>query len=297
MRKTLIIICVVLINFSCNKNGDKADAYGNFESVTTTISAESGGKLINFEIEEGDIIEKGITVGIIDTTSLYLQKMQIIAQKNAISSKSSNVMSQIKVIEEQKASVETERKRLIKLLADSAATQRQMDEVEGKINVLNRQIEQVMTQNRSIFDELKIFDAQLNIINNQIEKCYIKNPYKASVVVKYSEKYEIAVPGKPLYKIADLSEMNLKAYISETQLNSIQIGQEVEIAIDDELEEMHKFKGKVLRISDKAEFTPKTIQTKEERVNLVYAVTISVKNDGKLKIGMPAEVYFLNNKK
>lgn len=296
MEKTYLTLIAIIFLFSCNKNGEKADAYGNFEAETTIISAESMGKLIAFNVEEGETLEKNKIVGVIDTSALYLSKKQVISKKNAVSSKSSNILSQVKVIEEQKSILETEEKRVYNLLKDSAATQRQMDEIEGKIKVFEKQIAQVITQNKNIFDELKVFDAQLNILNYQISNCYIKNPFRATVIIKYAEQYELVMPGKPLYKISDLSVMNLKAYISETQLNEIEIGQKVKVYIDKENDKMNEFDGKLTWISDKAEFTPKTIQTKEERVNLVYAIKIKVKNDGRIKIGMPAEVIFSTEK-
>jgi HlyD family secretion protein len=292
MKKLTLIFSAIILFASCNRNGEKADAFGNFEAVSTIISAESSGKLIEFNLNEGQLLEKGQIIGIIDTTSLYLNLKQVLAQKNSVSSKSSNIISQVRVIEEQKASLETERKRVANLLKDSAATQRQMDDIEGKIKVFDKQIDQVVTQNRNIFDDLKVFDAQVNILKNQISKCYIVNPFKGNVIVKYAEAFEMAVPGKPLYKISDLSVMNLKAYISETQLNEIKIGQKLKVYIDAQDGKMQEFEGTLIWISDKAEFTPKTIQTKDERINLVYAIKISVKNDGQIKIGMPAEVNF-----
>jgi len=182
--------------------------------------------------------------------------------------------------------------RIINLLKDSAATQKQADAVIGKINVLDRQIEQVKTQNKSLFNQLKVFDIQKEILDNLIRKSEIINPVNGTVLTKYAEKNEITLPGKPLYKIADLSEMKLRAYISGNQLSSIKIGQKIKVFIDTNENQMKEYEGIVSQISNEAEFTPKIIQTKDERVNLVYSIIIKVKNDGNLKIGMPGEVRF-----
>jgi HlyD family secretion protein len=176
------------------------------------------------------------------------------------------------------------------MFAENAATKRQVDEVEGKVNVLNEQIKSIQTQNAPIVNEVKSIDVQIEKINDQIEKSKIINPIKGTVLAKYAEPNEITSFGKPLYKIADTSEMTLRVYVSETQLSKIKVGQAVSVKIDTE-KEMKSFPGTISWIASSAEFTPKIIQTKEERVNLVYAVKVKVKNDGGLKIGMPAEMW------
>ncbi|WP_278036124.1 HlyD family secretion protein [Flavobacterium nitratireducens] len=268
----------------------KADGYGNFEATEVTISAEANGKLLAFNVEEGNQLEANTSIGIIDTTQLYLSKLQLLASKKTIASKSANVLSQNSILQEQLKTTLIEQKRIKNMFAENAATQRQVDEINGKVNVLKQQINSVGTQNAPISNEAKSIDAQVAKINDQIQKSYIINPIKGTVLAKYAQTNEITSFGKPLYKIADISEMTLRVYVSETQLPQLKIGQKVSVKIDNG-NEMKNFDGLVSWISSSAEFTPKVIQTKEERVNLVYAVKVKVKNDGSLKIGMPAEMW------
>ncbi|MCD4794410.1 MAG: HlyD family efflux transporter periplasmic adaptor subunit [Bacteroidales bacterium] len=293
MNKIISILTVgTLILASCGNKNDKADAYGNFEAIETIISSQTTGTILRCNINEGDILQTGDTAYIIDTIALILQQQQVLSQRNAVSSKFSGIIAQVDVLNQQKEVLIKEQKRVLNLLKDSAATQKQLDDINGKLNILNTQIQQVKTQNQSLFEELKVFDAQTKSILNLIQKSTIINPINGTVLVKYSEQYEIAAPGKALYKIADISEIILRAYISGTQSGEIKIGQTVRVFIDASEDEYKKYPGVISWISDKAEFTPKIIQTKEERVNLVYAVKIKVKNDGSIKIGMPGEVRF-----
>jgi HlyD family secretion protein len=188
---------------------------------------------------------------------------------------------------------ENDQQRIKNLIKDKAATPKQLDDINGHIDILKQQMKSVETQNVPIVNEVKSIEIQIQQIEDQIEKSIIKNPVKGTVLVKYAEPNEITAFGKPLYKIADLDEMTLRVYISETQLASIKVGQEVTVKID-AAEQMKSYKGTVTWVSETAEFTPKIIQTKEERVNLVYAVKVLVKNDGSLKIGMPAEMWIAN---
>lgn len=275
---------------SCNKNSEKADGYGNFEATEVTISAEANGQIEYLKLEEGDILEPNIQVGVIDTIQLHLNKQQLIASKNTVFSKSSNILSQRSVLQEQLKTTLIEKKRIQNMFAENAATKRQVDEIDGKVNVIQEQIKSVQTQNSPIVGEVKTIDVQIEKINDQIHKSKIINPIKGTVLVKYAEPNEITSFGKPLYKIADISEMTLRVYISETQLSQIKVGQKVTVKIDSE-KEMKSFPGTISWIASSAEFTPKVVQTKEERVNLVYAVKIIVKNDGSFKIGMPAEMW------
>jgi len=275
---------------SCNKNNDKADGYGNFEATEVTISAEANGKIEYLKLEEGDILEPKNQVGLIDTTQLYFNKQQLIASKSTVYSKSANVLSQIKVLQEQLKTTLIEKKRIQNMFVENAATKRQVDEIDGKVSVIQEQIKSVQTQNAPIVNEVKSIDVQIEKINDQIQKSKIFNPIKGTVLAKYSEPNEVTAFGKPLYKIADISEMILRVYISETQLSQIKVGQNVTVKIDAE-KEMKSFPGTISWIASSAEFTPKVVQTKEERVNLVYAVKVNVKNDGSLKIGMPAEMW------
>lgn len=287
--KYILSLTLLATLFSCNKNNDKADAYGNFETTEITVSAESNGKIEFLNLEEGDKIEKNQLVGLVDTLQLHYTKMQLIASKKTIASKSKNVLSQKQVLQEQLNTTKIEQKRIHNMFAENAATKRQVDEIDGKVKVIEKQIKSVLTQNAPILNEIDGIDVQIEKINDQIQKSKVVNPITGVVLTKYAEPGEVTAFGKPLYKIANLDEMILRVYISETQLPQLKIGQEVNVKIDAE-NSAKEYKAKVSWISSQAEFTPKVIQTKEERVNLVYAVKLSVKNDGSLKIGMPAEM-------
>lgn len=292
MKRISIIITQVLLFgglVSCSDD-EKADGYGNFEATEITVSAEANGKIEYLNLEEGDLLEKGELVGIIDTLQLHYSKQQLIASKRSVSSKSRNVLSQIGVLEEQLKTAKNEKERINKMYEEEAATKRQLDDVEGKVRVLQQQIRSVQTQNAPILNELESLDVQIAKIEDQIEKSKIINPVEGTVLSKYAEPGEITSFGRPIYKIADLDEMTLRVFISETQLPDVKLGEEVNVKIDAP-DGMASFPGKVSWISSSAEFTPKIIQTKEERVNLVYAVKIKVKNEGSLKIGMPAEMW------
>jgi len=292
MKSTYEIITVISLTVlvSCSGNGDRADGYGNFEATETTISAEANGKLLFFIVEEGNMLEKNTVVGVIDTIQLSLKRDQLLAAKNTIFSKSRNVLSQREVLKEQLKVAQNDHSRIANMIAENAATQKQLDDINGQIDILKQQMKSVETQNAPIVNEVKGIEVQIQQIEDQIEKSVLKNPIKGTVLVKYAEPNEVAAFGKPLYKISDLDEMELRVYIGETQLANLRTGQEVTIKIDD-AEDMKSYDGTVAWISDSAEFTPKIIQTKEERVNLVYAVKVRVKNDGSLKIGMPAEMW------
>ena len=288
--KNIALLVLAMFIISCNKNNEKADAYGNFETTEITVSSESNGKIEFLNLEEGDVVEKGKTVGLIDTLQLYYTKMQLIASQKTVSSKSGNVLSQKQVLQEQLKTAKIEQTRIKNMFSENAATKRQIDEINGKVKVIEEQIKGVGTQNAPIKNEANSFSVQIEKINDQIKKCNLVNPIKGTVLTKYAEPNEVTTFGKPLYKIANLEEMNLRVYISETQLSSIKIGQQVKVKIDD-FEQTKEYIGNIIWISSQAEFTPKIIQTKEERANLVYAVKIRVKNDGSLKIGMPAEIW------
>jgi HlyD family secretion protein len=284
----LFLVGTTLI--SCNKNNGKADGYGNFEATEITISAENNGKLMQFKIDEGDQLLKDAIVGYIDTIPLSLKRDQLIASKSVISSKSKGVLSEINVLNSKLKTAEISKNRIENLIKDNAGTQKQLDDVNGEIDVIKQQKRSVETQNAPIINELKSLDVQLQQIEDQIDKSIIINPVNGTVLSKYAEPNEITSFGKPLYKIADLSLMQLRVYISETQLSNLKIGEKVTVKID-ENDGMKNYNGTITWVASEAEFTPKIIQTKEERVALVYAVKIDVVNDGSLKIGMPAEMW------
>ena len=297
MTRLKIISAISIIAttlFSCNKDNDRADGYGNFEATEITVSAENNGRLISFSVEEGQKLSNDIFVGYIDTIPLTLKKEQLVVSKDVIASKSRGVLSQINVLKAQLKTANINKNRIEKLIKDNAGTQKQLDDVTGEINVITQQVRSIEIQNAPIVNELKGIDVQIKQIEDQIHKSKIINPINGTVLVKYTEPDEVTAFGKPLYKIADLSTMQLRVYVSETQLSEIKIGQEVTIKID-ALEDMISYNGIITWIASEAEFTPKIIQTKEERVALVYAVKIDVANDGSLKIGMPAEMWIQEN--
>ncbi len=293
--QTISILSLSLLTlFSCTEQNDRADGYGNFEATETTISAESNGKLMAFNVEEGQQLTQGSFIGYIDTIPLALKQEQLAVSKELIASKSRGVLSQINVLNAQLAAAEVNKVRVENLIRENAGTQKQLDDINGEMAVIRQQIKSIELQNAPVMTELKSIDVQIKQIEDQIEKSKIINPIDGTVLVKYAEPHEITAFGKPLYKIANLSVLELRVYVSETQLSSIKIGQEVEVKIDTN-EAMESLTGTITWVASEAEFTPKIIQTKEERVVLVYAVKVNVKNDGRLKIGMPAEMNLSTN--
>jgi len=278
---------------SCSNSNGKADGYGNFEATEITVSAENNGKIMAFHVQEGDALKKDAFIGYIDTIPLALKREQLLVSKDVISSKSQGVLSQIAVLNAKLKTANINKIRTENLIRDKAGTQKQLDDVQGEIDVLKQQVRSVEIQNAPVVNELKNLDVQLKQIDNQIDKCKIINPINGTVLTKYAEASEITAFGKPLYKIAALENMELRVFISETQLANLKIGESVTVKIDSN-DTMKDYEGTVIWIASEAEFTPKIIQTKEERIALVYAVKITVKNDGSLKIGMPAEMW-LNN--
>ncbi|NOQ26165.1 MAG: HlyD family efflux transporter periplasmic adaptor subunit [Bacteroidales bacterium] len=292
MKTKIYLLVFPILLAACNGNENSSDAYGNFEAKEVIVSAEVQGKIIEFTAEEGQSLSKGQNLGFIDTIQKSIQREQLWAQKQAIASKKLNVSAQINVQEQQKSLLETEKNRLDQLYKDNAATKQQFDEINGKYDILEKQIIATKTQISSIAREMEVVDKQVKLVSEQIRRAKIINPINGTVLEKYLEENEIAIPGKALYKIARLDVIELRVYVSGAQLPEVKIGQKVKVYIDKDQELNQEYEGKVFWISDQAEFTPKIIQTKEERVNMVYAVKIRVKNDGKIKIGMPGEVVF-----
>jgi len=286
------LIILIILTISCTQNEQDADAYGNFEAHEIIVPSQSTGILNSFTLNEGDRLKEGERVGWVDTTRLFLQKKQLFAQIKTINTKYTGSRAEINVLEAEKFNLIREKKRFEKLLADGAVTSKQMDDINGNLNVLNKRIDAVRAQLNSILAEKTAMLVNIELVNEQIVKSIILNPESGTVLEKYLEQYEIVIPGKALYKLADLDNMILKAYISEPQLSEIELLQRVIVLIDGINKEKLKFDGIVSWISSEAEFTPKIIQTREERVNLVYAIKVRVKNDGRIKIGMPGEVMF-----
>ncbi len=290
MKYKTIIFFLALSIFGCSNQNDKSDAYGNFEAETVIVSAETSGKILQFNVEKGQKIEAGTMAALIDTIQVYLKLQQIDAQKEAVEAKRESIRAQVAVFEEQKKNLQINKKRIADMLEDGAATQKQLDDISGQISVIEKQIESTQTQFNSINKELQVLETQQEATLDLMNRCKVISPAGGTILETYIEQGELAAAGKPLFKMANLEELTLKVYVSGAQLPNIKIGQEVDVLVDKNEEENQSFTGKISWISSEAEFTPKIIQTKEERVKLVYAVKVAVKNDGTLKIGMPGEI-------
>lgn len=288
--KQIALFMILALFFSCTDSQNGSDAYGNFEATEITVSSEVAGKLIKFRVENGQSLQSKRIVGIVDTTQLHLKKLQIVAQIAAIKSKAGSVLPQLDVLKAQEESLLREKGRVEKLLKDEAATQKQLDDLNTLLKVARRNMKSIRVKNQSILSEIQVANAQLLQLQDQIKRCKIVNPIKGTVLKKYAEESELVMPGKALYKIAQLDKLELKAYIDGSQLSQVKIGQDVEVWFDINKEQMDKVTGKVSWVSSSAEFTPKIIQTKKERINMVYAIKVKVHNDGRLKIGMPGEI-------
>ncbi len=291
-NKYLMLALLAFTAVSCNNNNNKSDAYGNFEAIEVIVSSQANGKLLAFNIEEGQTLKMGESYGFVDTTDLFLKKQQLLAQKEAVSSKINNITAQIDVLKQQKQNLEIDKDRIVKMNKDGAATKKQVDDVIGGIDVINKQINSIQTQNSSVLNEIAGIEKQVEQIASSIKKSYIIDETGGTVLVKYVEQGEVTAFGKPLYKVANLNNMILKVYVSGDQLPQLKIGAKCKVLVDKNEKENKSYEGAISWVADNAEFTPKIIQTKKERVNLVYAVKVIVKNDGTLKIGMPGEVVF-----
>jgi len=292
----IFTLLIVLSLLSCGMDNDVADAYGNFEATEILISSEANGKLQEFLVLEGEELTSGQRIGLIDTLPLYLKKKQLQAKIEALNTKTINIPSQINVLIERKNVMEREKRRVENLFREGAATQKQLDDINGEIDVINKELqankERLETNNKGLLSEILPLEWQIDEINDQINKSILINPVSGTVLTKYAEQFEVVNYGKPLYNIADLSELYLRAYIGGDELNHIELGQKVKVYIDEDKDKLREYEGTVSWISDKAEFTPKIVQTRDERVNLVYAIKVRVENDGGIKIGMPGEVIF-----
>ena len=297
-----------LLITSCNRNENEFDASGTFEADETIVSSEMPGKILSFDVEEGMQIAKDSIVGTVDPTNIDLQQQQVEASIKALSEKTADVNPQVQLLQDQLAVQQSqldnllyERARIENLLKADAATKKQLDDVNAQIDVakksmnvtqqqINVQKSNVATQNRSILSEAESLRKRVAQLQDQSQRANIVNPVNGTVITKYAEQGEVTSAGKALYKIADLSDLNLRAYVTGVQLPTIKLGQQVKVMIDQGEKKYKEYTGNIIWVSDKAEFTPKTIQTKEERANLVYAIKVKVKNDGFLKIGMYGEV-------
>ncbi|MCB8994944.1 MAG: HlyD family efflux transporter periplasmic adaptor subunit [Bacteroidales bacterium] len=291
MKQVLLVsLTCLLIASSCRNNEPEAFAYGNFESEEIIVSAQSTGSLMEFKLEEGAVVKAGQMIGYIDTTQLYLKKKQLFAGLESVKARLYQLDQQLKVNEVSMSNAVREQKRISSLLEGGAATARQMDDINGQIDLLKAQTAAVGSQKVSIAAERESLLVQISQVNDLIAKSLIICPVSGTVLEKYIYTGELAVAGKPLFKVADISELILRVFVSGQQLESLKIGEEVNVGIDTNNGGLKTYKGTVSWISSKSEFTPKIIQTRDERVNLVYAVKIRVANDGSLKIGMPAQI-------
>lgn len=276
----------------CRNGSDDADAFGNFETIEVIVSSETSGKILKFDVTEGIDIEKGTEIALIDTTMFHLQKAEIDAGMRSVRTRISSINAQNDILGQQIENLNVNIARIDNMLRDDAATRKQYDDLTGQVAVLQKQIAANNTQKASIVAELQVFESKKATLNEQIARSCVRSPLEGTLIEKYAEAGEVTAAGKPLAKVADLSLIKLKVYVSGAQLPGIKIGQSCTIRIDDGEKGYKSFPGTVSYISGKAEFTPKIIQTKEERVTFVYAVTIDVKNDGSMKSGMPGEAIF-----
>ena len=281
---------------ACSGNGMDGDAQGTFEATEVVVSAEATGRILAFTADEGISVVSGEIVGNVEDTQLALRRKQLVASRGSVESRRPDVAVQIAALEQQIATAETERRRVEKLIASDAAGRKQLDDANAQIETLRRQLaaqrSTLEASSRGISDERAALDWQIAQLDDQIAKCAITSPIGGTVLEKYAERGEFALPGKALFKVADLDRMTLRAYVVASQLSGVTVGSRAIVTVDEGGKEARKYDGTVAWISGKAEFTPKTIQTKDERENLVYAVKIAVKNDGFIRIGMYGSARF-----
>ena len=278
---------------SCGEKSE-FDAQGTFEATEVIVSSEANGRIISFNIEEGNMVDANTIIGTIDSVQLYLQRKQLEAQQSALLASRPDIKKQVSSLKEEIAKQKVELKRIGNMLRDGAATQKQYDDIEAHIRILEGKLDatlSTLTKNASTIDDNSAaLEAQISALDDRIEKCKIVSPINGTVLVKYAESGELATVGKPLMKVADLENIYLRAYFTSNQLADIKLGESVTVIADFGEDNRYEYDGKITWISAESEFTPKTIQTKESRSNLVYAVKIAVKNDGRIKIGLSGEV-------
>ncbi|MBS1234049.1 MAG: transporter [Bacteroidetes bacterium] len=292
MKINLFLIITAFLIAGCKNKADQADAYGNFEATEVIVSAETSGRIMKFDVSEGTEIARGTEIALVDTTLFHLQKAEINAGMKSVSTRISSINAQNEILNQQIANLKVNIARTENMLKNDAATQKQYDDLTGQLAVMEKQIAANNTQKASVAAELSVYEAKKATLNEQLARSSVKSPVKGTIIEKYAEAGELTAAGKPLVKIADLSVIRLTVYVSGAQLGSIKVGQDCTVRIDDGKKAYKSFTGKISTISEKAEFTPKIIQTKEERVTLVYAVNVELNNDGTMKSGMPGEVIF-----
>lgn len=290
-RSTMYLLLLILAG--CSRS-ESFDATGTFEATEVTVSAEASGRILAFDVNEGDRIAQGQTVGTIDTVQLYLQKMQLERQIASVRSNRPDISKQVTALREQIAQQEAERTRIKRLLDDGAATTKQLDDIDASLKILNGQLEATLSTLRnntaSIDENSSSIELQIAQVEDRLAKCRIVSPVTGTVLAKYAETGELASTGRPLMKVADLDHIYLRAYFTSEQLAALQLGQEITVTADFGADEQYEYPGHIIWIASESEFTPKNIQTRNTRANLVYAVKIAVENDGRLKIGLYGEV-------
>src|SRR5574344_2622762 len=293
MNRIGIIIASLVFLYSCGKSSEQYDASGTFEATEIMVSSEASGKILQFGAQEGELLQPGNEVVLIDTLQLFLKKQQLLSSINALQSRRPEVNKQIAAVQQQIATAKTEKQRAENLVKANAANQKMLDDINAQIVVLEKQLAAQKStldiSNRGISDDVATMEIQVAQLDDQLLKCRIASPINGTLLVKYAQVGELAMPGKALFKVADMESMILRAYITSDQLTQLKIGQTVKVFADFG-ESTREYSGTISWVSGKAEFTPKTIQTKDERANLVYAVKIAVKNDGYLKIGMYGQI-------
>lgn len=286
-----IAFATLTLLLACTSQEDLSDAYGNFEAIEVIIAAETQGRIEAFDSMEGDPLEEGQVVVAIDTIQLHLKKAQLQSGGASLNARILTLDAQVKANRVQLNNLEREKKRIDKLVEGGAATSKQQDDMEGQIQLIKAQIVALESQKASVFAERNTLKVQIEQVEDQIARSMIRNPKDGVMLSKYKEQGELAAPGQSLYKMANMDELILRAYVSGGQLSEVVLGNSVTVMFDG-AGGMEERKGVVSWISSRAEFTPKILQTREERVNLVYAIKVVVPNDGSLKIGMPGEVVF-----
>jgi len=292
MKTSQLILIAAVILTGCSTNRDEADAFGTFEATEVIVSAETSGRILKFDVSEGSGIDTGAEIALIDTTLFHLQKAEINAGMRSVRTRISTIDAQNDILKQQIENLNINIARIENMLKEDAATKKQYDDLAGQAAVLRKQIAANNTQKTSIAAELSVYESKKATLNEQLLRSSVRSPLTGTVIEKYAEAGELTAAGRPLVKIADLSVMKLKVYVSGARLGNLRIGHECTVRTDEGEKGYKSFPGTISYVSEKAEFTPKIIQTKEERVTLVYAVTIEVKNDGTLKSGMPGEAIF-----
>ncbi len=294
MQKIYVLAGVALMMAACGGNEKAYDATGTFEATETTVYAEQSGALLSFSVNEGDMIEAGKEVGLIDTTQTWLKIRQLDATKEVYQSQKPDMERQIAATRQQLSKAQQDEQRYRELVADGAAPSKMLDDASSQVKVLQKQLDaqisSLSTSTRSLDKQTVAANVQIEQLRDMLRKCHIVAPTKGTVLEKYVERGEFVVIGKPLFKIADTEQMFMRAYVTSAQLQNIRIGQHVKVFADYGDGQKKAYDGTVSWISSRSEFTPKTILTDDERADLVYAVKVAVKNDGYIKIGMYGEV-------